>query len=70
MTTRTVQIAGRSVVVHTEYSPPPIPPRNCDWSATDDNYEPGHPVGWGATEQAAVDDLVVQLLDRAEGEAR
>lgn len=41
----------------TEHVYPPIPTRNCDWSAVTDNYEPGHPIGWGATEEEAIQDL-------------
>lgn len=48
----------------TEYVHPPIPVRNCDWSAVTDNYEPGHPIGWGATKQEAIDDLLDQLADQ------
>lgn len=40
---------------------PPIPVRDMDYSAVDDNYEPGDPQGWGKTEQAAIDDLLQQL---------
>ena len=42
---------------------PPIPLRQFDWSAVTDNYEPGHPVGYGETKQAAIDDLLDQLED-------
>jgi hypothetical protein len=42
---------------------PPIPDRNFDWSAVTDDYEPGHPIGYGPTEQAAVTDLKEQLED-------
>ena len=46
----------------TEYDPPPIPTRQFDWSAIDDDtYEPGCPIGWGATEQEAIDDLLEKL---------
>lgn len=47
-----------SIKVRTENVYPPIPVRQWDWSAVDDNtYEPGCPIGWGRTEQAAIDDL-------------
>lgn len=39
---------------------PPIPLRTKDWSAWFDNYEPGDPIGYGASEQAAIDDLLMQ----------
>ena len=42
----------------TNYIYPPIPLRQFDWSATYDNYEPGCPIGYGSTEQDAIDDLV------------
>ena len=51
----------------TRHEPPPIPMRQHDWSALDDDtYEPGCPVGWGATEQEAIDDLVAQIEERGE----
>jgi len=57
--------------IKTHYDPPPIPPRDYDWCAYDDDtYDgtPGQPIGWGATEQAAIDDLLEQIADQ-EGEA-
>lgn len=42
----------------TAYDPKPIPARRFDWSAVDENYEPGCPIGWGRTEQEAIDDLL------------
>jgi hypothetical protein len=45
----------------TSFDYPPIPYRGADWSAVTDNYEPGHPMGHGATEQAAIDHLLQQL---------
>jgi hypothetical protein len=45
------------IVVH--YWMKPIPMRNADWEATLDNYEPGHPIGFGATQEDAVEDLRV-----------
>jgi hypothetical protein len=47
--------------VITSYDPPPIPTRDHDWSAVFDGYEPGNPIGWGRTEQEAVDDLWEQV---------
>ena len=51
----------------TSYDPPPIPVRNCDWSAVDDDtYNgPGCPVGYGSTEPEAVADLIEKIEDRA-----
>ena len=39
---------------------------NGEWTAIDDDsYDgEGSPMGWGATEQAAVDDLKEQLTER------
>ena len=39
----------------------PIPRREFDWTATLDNYEPGDPVGCGASEAEAVADLTEKL---------
>jgi hypothetical protein len=49
----------------TYYDPPPIPLRQFDWCAVDDStYDgPGCPVGYGATEQEAIDDLMLQIED-------
>ncbi len=55
------------IITHYEY--PPIPIRSFDWSAVTDNYEPGHPVGHGRTEQEAIADLKAQLEDEAEADA-
>lgn len=41
----------------TEYVFPPIPPRQFDWAAYRDGYEPGCKVGHGKTEAEAVADL-------------
>lgn len=51
--------------VRTEHVYPPIPVREWDWSAVDDKtYDgPGNPIGWGRTEQAAIDDLINQIQD-------
>ncbi len=40
---------------------PPIHIRSLDWCATFDNYEPGCPIGHGATEQEAIEDLKEQV---------
>lgn len=49
--------------IRTEHVFPPIPDRRFDWSAVDDEtYDgPGSLVGWGATEQEAIDDLLQQI---------
>jgi hypothetical protein len=46
--------------IRTEHVYPPIPERAMDWRAVFDDYEPGEPQGWGATEQEAIDDLMAQ----------
>ena len=47
----------------TEFTYPPIPKRDWDWAAYLDGYEPGDPVGYGRTEEAAITDLKEQLED-------
>lgn len=49
----------------TSYWAKPIPLRDCDWSATYDDYEggdgysePAGTIGFGSTEQAAIEDLM------------
>jgi hypothetical protein len=54
----------------THYWPPPIPTRNCDWSAVDDDTYDGAPdsncpIGYGATEEEARADLIEKLEDAA-----
>jgi hypothetical protein len=45
--------------IRTSYDPPPIPHRQFDWTAIYDNYDGGDPIGYGKTEQDAIDDLVL-----------
>jgi hypothetical protein len=45
----------------THYWLKPIPVRSFDWSAVGDSYEPEDPIGYGATEEEAVNDLLEQL---------
>lgn len=48
--------------IKTTYIHPPIPMRNFDWSAVDDDtYSVGDPVGLGETEEEAIADLLAQL---------
>lgn len=47
-------------MIQTTYTHPPIPVRSFDWTATQDGYEPGDPIGRGATEQEAIADLIEQ----------
>ncbi len=51
--------------IKTNYWAKPIPNRNFDWSAVDDDtYDgEGSPVGYGATEQEAIADLTEQLTE-------
>lgn len=39
---------------------PPIPTSAYDFAATRKSYEPGDPIGYGPTEQAAIQDLIDQ----------
>lgn len=55
--------------IKTEFINPPIPIRNMDWSAVDDDTysgDPGEPVGYGKTEQEAIDDLLQMIAEEAE----
>ncbi len=67
----TININGKAVVIHTEYWAKPVPFRDHDWSAVDDNYDGADDsatrsqVGYGATEHAAIADLKIQLEDAA-----
>ena len=46
------------------YDPPPIPMRQFDWHAfRPNNYEPGQPIGYGATRYQAINDLLEQEQD-------
>lgn len=51
--------------IRTTYVYPPIPIRDFDWSAIDDDtYDgPGSPIGTGRTEQDAIADLMGQIED-------
>ena len=44
----------------TEQINPPAPCRSHDWQATHDDYQPGDPMGFGPTEQDAINDLLEQ----------
>ncbi len=58
----TTQPEGALEPVYTAYDPKPIPMRDHDWCAYYDSYEPGAPLGWGASEQLAVNDLLEQTV--------
>jgi len=50
--------------IKTNFDYPPIPIRDYDWSAWDDEtYDEGCLVGHGKTEQEAIDDLIEQIKD-------
>lgn len=42
----------------TTFNYPPIPIRNYDWSAIREHYDEGDPIGYGTTEQEAIQDLL------------
>jgi len=50
--------------IKTEHVNPPIPIRKYDWSAVRDGYQEGDLIGWGESEQAAIDDLLLSESDR------
>lgn len=66
-------LAGRGdrvLNIRTSFVYPPIPIRQFDWSAVDDDTYDGAddshcPIGHGATEQEAIDDLMQQIEDAA-----
>ncbi|MGE5165317.1 MAG: hypothetical protein ACM3IH_15000 [Sphingobacteriales bacterium] len=53
--------------IRTQYHGPlPEKLRDESWSAVDDDYEPGNCIGFGATEQHAINDLYRLLAERDE----
>ena len=52
--------------VLTQYNPPPIPTRRFDWVACLDSYDEGDPIGWGRTEDDAIEDLLTQVKENDE----
>jgi len=44
----------------TTHIKPPVPSRYFDWTAVGDNYEAGDPIGYGETEQEAINNLEEQ----------
>ncbi len=44
----------------TSYECPPIPKREYDWSAAREDWDEGDCIGYGRTEQDAIDDLLEQ----------
>ena len=51
-------------IIRTTQWTKPIPLRQFDWCAMSEDYEPGDPLGYGLTQQAAIDDLVEQYLEK------
>lgn len=45
----------------TTFLNPPIPIRCFDWTCVADDYEPGDPQGFGATEEDAINDYLEQM---------
>lgn len=56
---------GRKIITHFDH--PPIPIRNCDWSAVFEDYDGAEDsncaIGRGATENEAMQDLIEQVED-------
>ena len=46
--------------ITTSHDCPPIPVRDYDWSASREDWDEGDLIGYGRTEQEAIDDLVEQ----------
>jgi hypothetical protein len=49
----------------TSFDYPPIPIRQYDWSAIRDDYDAGDLIGYGRTEQEAIDNLKEQEDDNS-----
>lgn len=47
--------------IQTAYDRKPGPSDSFDWTAVTNEYEPGHPIGYGPTELMAIIDLLDQL---------
>ena len=52
--------------IQVDHWPKPIPVRKFDFRAARDNWEPGDPQGYGATEEEAIQDLLEQEGNHAE----
>jgi len=55
---------GKKVITSHDY--PPIPIRHYDWSAIREDYDAGDLVGYGKTEQEAINDLLEQEIEHNE----
>lgn len=49
------------IKIHVSFRLAPIPMRCFDWSAASPDYEPGDPIGHGATQQDAVEDYLAAI---------
>lgn len=49
------------MTIRTEYDPKPLPVREYDWQAVNDDYEPGDTIGFGASQEEAVADLLEKI---------
>jgi hypothetical protein len=45
-------------MIETTHIYPPIPIRNFDWEATRSDYDEGDPIGYGKTEDEAIQNLL------------
>ena len=54
--------------IKTVYDPPPIPLRDCEWCAWDEEtcHGDSDQFGWGETEEEAIEDLKTKVSDRYE----
>ena len=46
--------------ITTSHDCPPIPVRDYDWSASREDWDEGDFIGYGRTDQDAIDDLIEQ----------
>lgn len=44
--------------IKTRYDTLPIPSKDYDWSAVRENWDLGEPIGYGATEKEAINNLL------------
>lgn len=52
--------------IFTTFDPKPIPSNSFDWSAELENYEPGDNLGYGPTEQDAINSLIEMINEDGE----
>jgi hypothetical protein len=50
--------------IETEYAPKPMPNRDFDWLASHEGWGLGEPIGYGATEAEAIEDLKEKMDER------